>query len=244
MNTTIVKQNFDKERIILHRLLLSSNMIENVGLLWGKTGVMFFFMHYYRHTGNTLYEDIALKLLDEVEENLHEGMPVTFECGLSGIGWAVNYLIANAFVEGDSLEVCKEIDSKIMETDPRRLTNYTLERGLGGIILYVLAHCKVVFSQHEQLPFDGCYLHDLYTACINIRFSREVSSEVTRLLDDYLLFYTDRILPDKDIWNISSIVQGIPDFDNRKLYEYPLGIKQGLSGELFEICCLQNTLEP
>ena len=127
-----------------------------------------------------------------------------------------------------------------METDPRRLTDYTLEKGLGGILLYVLAHSKVVFSQHKQLPFDACYLHDLYTACINIRFGREVSSEITKLLDNYLLFYTDKILPDKDIWDLSAIVQGILDFDSRKLYEYPLGIKQGLSGELFEKHCLQH----
>ncbi len=240
MRKTIEKHNFDKERIILHRLLLSSSMINNVGLLWGKTGVMFFFMHYYRYTGNTMYEDVALELLDEVEEKLQKGLPVTFESGLSGIGWAVNYLIANTFVEGDSLEICEEIDSKIMETDPRRLTDYTLEKGLGGILLYVLAHSKVVFSQHKQLPFDACYLHDLYTACINIRFGREVSSEITKLLDSYLLFYTDKILPDKDIWDLSAIVQGILDFDSRKLYEYPLGIKQGLSGELFEKHCLQH----
>ncbi len=105
-----------------------------------------FFMHYYRYTGDTMYEDVALELLDEVEEKLQKGLPVTFESGLSGIGWAVNYLIANTFVEGDSLEICEEIDSKIMETDPRRLTDYTLEKGLGGILLYVLAHSKVVFS--------------------------------------------------------------------------------------------------
>lgn len=51
---------------------------------------------------------------------------------------------------------------------------------------------------------------------------------------------TDKILPDKDIWDLSAIVQGILDFDSRKLYEYPLGIKQGLSGELFEKHCLQH----
>ena len=74
MRKTIEKHNFDKERIILHRLLLSSSMINNVGLLWGKTGVMFFFMHYYRYTGDTMYEDVALELLDEVEEKLQKGL--------------------------------------------------------------------------------------------------------------------------------------------------------------------------
>lgn len=43
---------------------------------------MFFFIHYYRYTGDTMYEDVALELWDEVEEKLQKGLPVTFESGL------------------------------------------------------------------------------------------------------------------------------------------------------------------
>lgn len=56
MKNTKYFQKFDKEQILLHRLLLSSSMLHDIGLLKGKAGVMFFFMHYYRQTGNTLYE--------------------------------------------------------------------------------------------------------------------------------------------------------------------------------------------
>lgn len=201
-------------------------------------------MHYYRQTGNTLYEDVALELLDEVVEKLQKDLLINFESGLSGIGWVVNYLIAKGFVEGNSLEICEDIDNKIMETDPRRLVDYSLEKGLGGILLYVLVHCKVVAFQQKQLPFDACYLRDLYTACVNIRFSKEVSFEVVKLLDSYLLFYTDRILPDEDIWDVSAVVQGIPDFDSKKMHDYPLGIKQGIAGVLFDEYCSQNVLLP
>lgn len=233
-------QRFEPTRVILHKLLLLSGTIPDIGLAQGKMGMVFFFMHYYRQTGNSLYEDIACDLLDEVTEKLHKDFPVTFESGLSGIGWAVNYLIAKEYVEGDSLEICEEVDLKIMETDPRRFTDYSLEKGIGGILLYVLAHCKVVFGQHGELPFDACYLQDLYSACINLCSGRELPAETVKLLDAYLLLYTDKVLPDESIWDVSAIVQGITDFEEKKVSEYPLGIRKGLAGMLFEKHCSPN----
>lgn len=237
MKSTKCYQKFDSKQSILHALLLYSSSLSNVGLLRGKTGIAFFFMHYFRKTGEILYEDVACELLEEVTEELHKELPVTFESGLAGIGWAVNYLIAKEFVEGDSLDICEEIDRRIMEIAPGRLTDYSLEEGIGGILLYVLAHSKVVFDQQKKLPFDSFYLHSLYVACRNIH-SCSTSVEITKLLDTYLVFYEDKKLPDESIWDVSVAVRGIPDFEEKKLSDYPLGIKGGLTGILFEEYCL------
>lgn len=56
-------------------------------------------------------------------------MPVDFCSGLSGVGWGVEYLIQNKFVDADSDELLEDIDAKIMEWDVRRIKNgiYTLD---------------------------------------------------------------------------------------------------------------------
>ena len=65
-----------------------------------------------------------------------------------------SYLIANTFVEGDSLEICEEIDSKIMETDPRRLTDYTLEDVYKRQALHFHIHSDNAYLRYQIfLPF-------------------------------------------------------------------------------------------
>ena len=226
------------DQAILHKLLLYPSLLPDIGLLRGKMGISFFFMHYSRQTGEVLYEDIAGELLEEITEKLNKEMPITFESGLTGIGWAIDYLIAKGYVEGDSMDICEEIDSKIMEISPNRLTDYSLEKGISGILLYVLSHCKVVYSQQKKLPFDSVYLYDLYTACDKISSQRQAPPDVIRLSNTYLTFYKDKQLPDDNIWDVSIVVEGIPDFDERKFFGYPLGIKKGLAGILFEKYCL------
>lgn len=227
-----------KEQRIVHILLMNSSIQQNIGLFQGKTGIMLFFMHYYRYTGNILYEDVASELLDEIANNLNDSLPINFESGLSGIGWTINYLITQGFIEGDSLDILADIDNKIMETDPRRITDYSLETGLGGILLYALAHIKVVHSQCQKFPFDEYYLKDLYIACMNIRGIKEIPLNTKGLLESYILFYKEKILPDECIWDISIAVQEISNFDENKIPIYPLWIKGGLSGTLFKNYCL------
>ena len=225
-------QKFEIGRSMIHKLLLYSSAFPNIGLLQGKTGLAIFFMHYYKMTNNILYEDVAGELIDEVIGNLNKNLPITFNSGLSGIGWGIDYMIHKEFIAGNSATVCQEIDQQIMKIDPRRISDYSFETGLGGIILYVLAHQMIVYSQDKKQPFDSCYLHDLYSTCINIRYNKEVPPETIRLLEAYLLFYSQKKLPNEKIWDTSAIIQGIVDFEEKKFNNYPLGIKQGIAGEL------------
>lgn len=233
-------QEKDKKQSMLHRILLQASTLSDIGLFHGKAGIVIFFMHYFQQTGNALYEDVAGELLDEITEELRTNLPVNLEFGLSGIGWAIDYLIENKFVEGDSLDICEEIDNKIMEVDPRRLTDYSLEKGIGGILLYALAHTKTVFNQCGKIPFDSCYLHDLYLACVNIRFSGDLPSIITHLIDTYLLFYTDSIMPDEGVYDLSFITKNSFECDVRIMMSHSLGFQDGLAGMLYEECCMSK----
>jgi len=64
----------NQEQHIIHQLLLRSSLGKEVGLYHGKMGLILFFAHYYRHTGQQVYDDIALtdySLDTDVEGILH-----------------------------------------------------------------------------------------------------------------------------------------------------------------------------
>ena len=59
----------------------------------------------------------------------------------------MEYLIQNRLVEGDSLEVCKEFDERIVRENVRRMTDLSLETGLEGLLHYITAHLQGVWNQ-------------------------------------------------------------------------------------------------
>jgi len=223
---------FSLDQKIIHQLLLRSNVEWNIGLYHGKMGLILFFAHYFELTKHPVYRNTADELMEELMEEIHTELPVDFSSGLSGIGWGMEYLIQKGLVEGDSLEVCEEIDKKIMEKDPKRMTDFSIEKGLGGIIHYVLFHIKGVHSQHSELPFDETYLRDLYQAVSNIPRDCILSDEFRSLSVKYSGFYNDRTKIDY----LPQLLPIIDDFEvsAENLNNFPLGLNKGLSGFLLK----------
>lgn len=102
------------EKIANHYLFYGS-FHSDLGLYNGKMGMVIFFFHYARYTGNSLYEDFAEEFLNEILENLHTETPISFKRGLAGIGWGMLYLIKQGFMETDIQETFKDMDEKVME---------------------------------------------------------------------------------------------------------------------------------
>lgn len=109
-------------------------------------GIALFFYHYSRHTGNAVYSGYADDLLDEIWDNLYNRLPDTFESGLSGIAWGIEYLILNNFVSGNGNEICEDIDAHIMRMDSRRMTSGFIEKELEGFLHYVLSQAYQLLS--------------------------------------------------------------------------------------------------
>ncbi|TAL66405.1 MAG: hypothetical protein EPN88_08505, partial [Bacteroidetes bacterium] len=112
-----IKSKID-ERLqrIANVLLLNASFTDNLGLLNGKMGIGIFFYHYSRYTGNKIFEDYAGEIIDEIYEEINPGTPVNFEDGLTGIGWGIEYLVKNKFVQADTDEALVEIDNSIYRT--------------------------------------------------------------------------------------------------------------------------------
>ena len=56
------------ERIANH-LIIQTSAMDDIGLYYGKIGIVLFFAHYSRYTGCSVYEDFADELLDTIIEN-------------------------------------------------------------------------------------------------------------------------------------------------------------------------------
>lgn len=152
---------FTEEERMIHRLLLESSFLTNLGLLHGKMGAAIFFYEYARRTGHPLFTECADDLLEDLWNEVNTYTPVDFANGLVGIGWGIEYLIQQGFVEAPK-DIFEEIDRRIMETDIRRITNFSLETGLTGLLHYIMARIQGAIRRKISIPFDSLYRLDIY----------------------------------------------------------------------------------
>lgn len=122
---------------------LNDDFHSSLGLAHGKMRAAIFFFHCARSSGSDIYEDVAGRLLDELFGQLSIGMPVSFADGLCGIGWGIEYLIQEGFIEGDADEVLAEIDaSVIQEIYVQALDGLGLDTGILGLGHYILMRVR------------------------------------------------------------------------------------------------------
>ena len=82
---------------------------------------------------------------------------IDFANGLSGIGWGIEYLIQNNYMKGRGADILQNIDERIMQFDVTRFKDWSLEKGLLGILHYVLYHLQGANKSGSSV-FDNSYL--------------------------------------------------------------------------------------
>lgn len=219
---TTASTNVFLDRVSNH-LIINSLFFNNIGLYNGKMGIAIFFYHYSRYSNNSLYSNFADLLIDNILEEIHDQMYYDLEDGLCGIGWGIEYLISNGFVEGDSSEILYDIDQKIMERDILRITDFNIRTGLGGVFAYYSYRVQnQVDCEKQNQVFDESYnkaLVKVYESyfCNDNCNKYEQSSGVANLLGfDATLFFRDLVVDnDTSVEDILSL---------------PLGLSKGCAG--------------
>ncbi|ATR96315.1 hypothetical protein CS548_04020 [Porphyromonas gingivalis] len=211
---------------IANHLILHGSLLDNLGLCHGKMGVAIFLYRYAQFTGNKTIADFADELLEEIVNEIHDELPIDFANGYCGIGWSIEYLLHNRFVEGASNEILTDIDRKIMERDVRRITDRQLFHGTEGILHYVIFR---LYRCGTDTPFDNEYLEDIYILASEIKEQKKENS-ISELASQFLLWKDGKEMtyyPDKLIKKI--LFQN--DEQNLEIAPLDLGLKNGCAGK-------------
>lgn len=196
------------ERIANH-LVINSSFLDNLGLFHGKMGIAIFFYHYSRYANEPMYNLLGESLIEDIYENIHENMPVTMDKGLCGIAWGLCSLLEDDFLEGDADEILSDIDNKIMERDPIRITDLSFNTGLEGILSYVQKRVAYAKKTQRVLPFDEKYRDEIGKSIQKTGVSLKVLSPLD--------------------------VIGIANVDSTmNLFKFPLGLDNGCAGVLLK----------
>lgn len=216
-----VEINMDLNERILNHIILASAPSRNPGLIDGKTGIILFLMHYAKSSGNEIYREIAEDMLDELWTDINVSTPIGLSSGLCGVGWGIEYLIQNDFVDGDGDEICEEVDKAVRHQKIYPEMNRTLDFGIEGMLHYIMARIVGNRTAGRPMPFELALMEDLYGVTKNKR------TGIFALFNHY---YTDspyeyRLSPIDFIPNRVKI--------KKVLAENQLGLR-GLTGYLFK----------
>lgn len=149
---------FTKEEKMLNHLILHANDVPSaIGLLDGKMGIALVLAHYARHRKKKNIEHAADFLVESVMDQLTTTISIGFANGLSGIGWGIEYLIQNNYMKGCGADILQNLDERIMQFDVTRIKDWSLEKGLIGILHYVLYHLQGANKSGSSV-FDSSYL--------------------------------------------------------------------------------------
>ena len=152
------KKSIDAElKKIADYLLLKSSYIQDIGLFHGKMGIVVSLYAYANKYDDRLLEDFAWDLLQQIYENVHTDMPIGMEYGLTGIGYGTTLLSKLGLVDCDLNSILQDVDAKIMERDPRRMSDFSVRTGAAGVLLYLALRQE----PGTLLTFDRQYMEEL-----------------------------------------------------------------------------------
>lgn len=223
--------NFTLEQKICHLLMLNACCIKEIGIMSGKMGILLALIEYNRSYPNLVYKDFADDLIDDIWMHIHNKLSIGFAEGLCGIGWGIEYLIQRQNIDGTGVELCLEIDCRIMKQDPRRIDDFSLETGLEGILYYVLVHICGALQQKQTLPFDNLYLDDLYIA-LKAAESINQRRQMSDLIKQYNDFYLYNKKPTLSL-SLEELI-GTGQLSEGDITRLPIGLNNGIAGLLLK----------
>lgn len=178
------KVKFSKEQKLLHHLILHSNDIPDIGLFDGQMGIALVVVRYARLRQLPVVETVGDYLVEKIQGNLTKTAPLDFSNGLSGVGWGIEYLIQNGYMEGCGTDICEEIDRKLMERNVGRISDFSLNSGLEGLLHYVIAHVQGANVCGVE-AFDKDYLYDMKMTLALCRKRMKISPEFGNLINQF-----------------------------------------------------------
>jgi len=136
---------------IAQKLIINGTLTEQPGLFYGKTGIAVFFFHYARYTGNELFQNYAIDLIEEIQKQITVTISVRYDVGLAGIGVGFEYFLQNGFLEADD-DLFEDFDARMYRTamyEP--YPDLSLEGGLTGWGRYFIYRLRGKGKKNDKL---------------------------------------------------------------------------------------------
>lgn len=139
---TIEKEKIDKKLDEIYKSIVEN--LENeteIGLLSGKSGICLFLFYYSEYLGSEEPANLAVDILTETIERINTRVYAKTYCsGLSGIGWLLNHLAEEGFIDVDIDSLSSSIDEIIEKSveEEMEANNYDFLHGVVGYGWYYL----------------------------------------------------------------------------------------------------------
>lgn len=186
--------------------------VKNNGLLRGKAGIALLLFRYSRYANDHRIEMYAIEVLNDLIEDMSQGVSERFDSDICGIGIAMTYLLNNGYVVDGLDDALSEIDQYIVDNGARDTTNlywvhsealYWRARGCSGRLENILE----VMSGCIESDIDEYYRQDISS----ISFMNYIISYLTTyaLLDKTKyenLKHDDKVAKFLDDFHATSII--------------------------------------
>lgn len=166
----VAMANHEKKRIPqLLDFVLKCSCTSCVDLWEGCMGLLIVLCEYEEYAGADEYTALAYELLKRIQSRMtpQSELPISFAHGVCGIGWGFIYIMRNNLVDMDFSKELSVIDQKVMERDPKRITDFSFQSGIGGILCYVTNRLFVLQEKRMEPTFDIKYLECLRNVARN-----------------------------------------------------------------------------
>ena len=114
----------------------------NIGLMGGKIGVALFYFYYAKFTNDDKFADHGVELISTVFDEINKEFTYhTHAGGLAGIGWSIEHLAQNGFIDTDTNEILEDLDPYLHKTMIYDIQNenYDFLHGAVGNGVYFLS---------------------------------------------------------------------------------------------------------
>ncbi|KIA95637.1 MULTISPECIES: lanthionine synthetase LanC family protein [unclassified Flavobacterium] len=189
-------------------------------------GALLFFATYYNYSGENIYKQKSLILLDKLFEVFSDfELPTGLLEGFDGIGWVIHYLKKCNIIESE--ELIDDLDSYLIQSIRLNITNnnYDLLYGSIGKIQYLINsdRCKELFVvelvngiveklYETKVEINGLiYWHELDSEKVNLGLAHGLPSILLFLLRLKELGYQNPLI----IKMINGILRSFKKFKNK-----------------------------
>lgn len=135
---TIIESIENPTALIENQLLKLTVEYENsYGLYNGKTGLCICYFILSEIENNPNYEINARILLDEISDHIGDVEDLDFANGLAGIGWGIEWLVQNDFVDANTDEILEDLDDELYKSVVfAKAASLSLHNGTLGKAMY------------------------------------------------------------------------------------------------------------